>query len=169
MIAQLISADGVAIFGNSLDNPGHYRLVAASGRPTVLSLSKQELLEATTLGIELGAQASIIAALGPELSDTSWFEGNRGEEVTLNDFDTEVRKADAPLGATINQLQNDSRAGNLSSSGLSMELAPAILLGWQAMNWKWEQTHSTLIICQMEAASGSLSGRHARSVCCTAR
>lgn len=71
MIAQLTEAESVAIFAHAKGSTGEYRLIAASGRPTVLSLSKEEVLQAAPLGMEISSSHSITAQTEAEASNKS--------------------------------------------------------------------------------------------------
>lgn len=128
MIAQLTGADGVAIFARAGGTTGHYRLLAASGRPTVLSLSTQELLEAAPLGIEIVAQPSIIAPAGDEVSNGPLFgtmdqakQSHATRTLTLR-----LGRAEEPLGALLINHQA-TREPHAEILRLSMELAAGYL------------------------------------------
>jgi PAS domain S-box-containing protein len=57
-IARLTESKSVAIFTTAERTGGNYRLLAAYGRPNILSLSEEELLQAAPLWMEIGSQHS---------------------------------------------------------------------------------------------------------------
>lgn len=128
MIAQLTAADGVAIFARDAGTPGNYRLMAAAGRPTVSSLTAQELQEAPPLGIEFVAQPAITGPGGAEVSNGSLF----GDTYQIEETHTKriltlkLGRAEAPLGALLidHQATREPQAELLR---LSVELATGYL------------------------------------------
>lgn len=84
MIAQLTEADSVAIFARANGSSGDYSLIAASGRPTVLSLSKEELLKAAPIGMEIGSRHSITTDGGTEASNGARWSSFSGTSADQN-------------------------------------------------------------------------------------
>jgi PAS domain S-box-containing protein len=59
MIARLLEAESVAIFARTNGSSNEYQLIAAYGRATISSLSKEEILQATPLGMDISNSHSM--------------------------------------------------------------------------------------------------------------
>ncbi|HXM35741.1 MAG TPA: CHASE2 domain-containing protein, partial [Pyrinomonadaceae bacterium] len=127
MIAQLTEADGVAIFGRANGASGDYRLLAASGRPTVLSLSKTELLQAAPMEISV-SHPSLIAdtEAGSNSSNGPLFGSPDDDEHAKRTLTLRLGKPDEPSGALVisHQVTREPHAERLR---LSVELAAGYL------------------------------------------
>jgi PAS domain S-box-containing protein len=127
MIAHLTESNSVAIFTTAMRTGGNYRLIAAYGRPTVLSLSEEELLQAAPMRMEFGSRHSILPRAESEasISPGDFAFGGMAEE----DYDQLSRtlllrlgKSENPSGALLISYQvNHEPPGELLR--LSAELA----------------------------------------------
>ncbi|MGH9971472.1 MAG: CHASE2 domain-containing protein [Pyrinomonadaceae bacterium] len=61
LIARLTEASAVGIFARERPNASAYKIVAAAGTPNVVSLSKDELLQAAPLAVQVGSGTSVQA------------------------------------------------------------------------------------------------------------
>lgn len=106
MIARLTEAESVAIFAHQKGTGDDYHLIAAHGRPTVSSLSKEELLQAAPLGIEINAGHSIAvnAEIGAsDRSHKSLFSnaGQDNQNHLRRTLTLRVGKPEEPVGALL--------------------------------------------------------------------
>jgi two-component system phosphate regulon sensor histidine kinase PhoR len=105
LIARLTQAESVAIFKKGTADD--FQLIAAYGRPTVLSLSKEELLRAAPPGIEISSSPSMTAqgeARTPEGSNRSLFGDAAGHEHSKQPERTltlRVGEPEDPTGALV--------------------------------------------------------------------
>lgn len=132
MIAQLIEAESVAIFAHAKGSTGEYHLIAASGRPTVLSLSKEEVLQAAPLGMEIGASHSITARAEAESSNKS---------------------SGSLFGVTGEDNQNHARRTLTLRLGKSEDPSGALLISHQVTR----EPHSELLRLSVELAASYVS------------
>ncbi|MEA2173059.1 MAG: hypothetical protein QOD00_651 [Blastocatellia bacterium] len=106
MIARLIEAESVAIFARTNGSSHEYQLVAAYGRSTVSSLSKEEILQATPLGIDIGSSHTMAGDSQPPTSDGprgSLFGGPGDEQQNHSSRTLTLRvgKPEDPAGALL--------------------------------------------------------------------
>lgn len=103
MIAQLTEADSVAIFARAKETTGGYRLVAAAGQPTALSLSKKELLGASSLAIAISSRHLITAHPETQISSRSVFDETAKEDQNhlTRTLTLRLGKAEEPSGALV--------------------------------------------------------------------
>ncbi len=69
LIASLTEADGVSIFAREGATTSKYKIVAAFGTPTALSLSKEELLQTAQFAVEMGSRNATVVQAPAENSN----------------------------------------------------------------------------------------------------
>ena len=106
MIAGLIEAESVAIFARPAGTSHDYHLIAAYGRATVSSLSKEEILQATPLGMDISSSHSMTVGAQTQTSDGargSLFNGpaDENQNHSSRTLTLRVGKPEDPAGALL--------------------------------------------------------------------
>ncbi|HEV7860474.1 MAG TPA: CHASE2 domain-containing protein [Pyrinomonadaceae bacterium] len=107
MIARLLEAESVAIFARPTGTSHDYHLIAAYGRATVSSLSKEEILQATPLGMEISSASHSMTldaqTQTPDKSRGSLFSGPDDEHQnhSRRTLTLRVGKPEDPAGALL--------------------------------------------------------------------
>jgi PAS domain S-box-containing protein len=134
MIARLIEAESVAIFAHTNGSSNEYHLIAAYGRATVSSLSKEEILQAATPGMEISSGHSMLV-------------------------DAQTQMPGMPRGSLFNgpddENQNHSRRTLTLRVGKPEEPAGALLISYQVRR----EPHSELLRLCLELTASYLARR----------